>query len=221
MASVDVPVALLGYGTVGCRRQPAARRARGRHRARDRATGCASCEALVRDPTKERGFAAGRGVLTTDIADDPRRPVDRGRRRGDGRHRAGRRATCSSCSRAGKLGRHGEQAARRAARRGALRGRVRGGRPAAVRGERVRGDPGDQGAARVARRRRTSTACSGSSTARRTSSSPRWRPARPTRRRSPRRSAAATPRPTRPTTSPAPTRPRRWRSSPPSRSARA
>ena len=40
------------------------------------------------------------------------------------------------------------------------------------------------------------------------------------RRRSPRRSASATPRPTRATTSPAATRPRRWRSSRGSRSAR-
>ena len=41
------------------------------------------------------------------------------------------------------------------------------------------------------------------------------------RRRSPRRSGSATPRPTRPRTSPAPTRRRRWRSSRRSRSARA
>ena len=48
----------------------------------------------------------------------------------------------------------------------------------------------------------------------------RWRAARATPRRSPRRSASATPRRTRATTSPAATRPRRWRSSRGSRSAR-
>ena len=48
--------------------------------------------------------------------------------------------------------RHGEQAARRPARRRALRRRLGRGRAAALRGERLRGDPGDQGAARVARR---------------------------------------------------------------------
>ena len=54
----------------------------------------------------------------------------------------------------------------------------------------------------VAGRRRTSTASTGSSTARRTTSSPRWRaPAPPTRRRWRRRSGSATRRPTRPRTS--------------------
>ena len=48
----------------------------------------------------------------------------------------------------------------------------------------------------------------------------RWRAARATRRRSPRRSASATPRPTRATTSAAATPPRRWRSWRASRSAR-
>ena len=85
----------------------------------------------------------------------------------------------------------------------------------------LRGDPRDQGAARVARRRRTSTACSGSSTGRRTSSSREMERGGRTRTRSPKRSGSATRRPIRPTTSPAPTPRRRWRSSRRSRSARA
>ena len=54
--------------------------------------------------------------------------------------------------RSGRAGRHGEQAARRPARRRAVRGSGRGRRAAALRGLRLRRDPGDQGAARVARR---------------------------------------------------------------------
>src|SRR3712207_4749308 len=73
MASVDVPVALLGYGTVGS----------AVHRLLEesaddieRATGhrLRVVRALVRDPAKERGFDAPPGVLTTDFAairDDP------------------------------------------------------------------------------------------------------------------------------------------------------
>ena len=67
MASVDVPVALLGYGTVG-----AAVHRLLEQNAEDieRATGhrLRVVHALVRDPGKERGFAAGEGVLTTDFA---------------------------------------------------------------------------------------------------------------------------------------------------------
>jgi len=73
MASVDVGVALLGYGTVGS----------AVHRMLvesgdeiERATGhrLRVVRALVRDPGKERAYAAGDGVLTTDFAavrDDP------------------------------------------------------------------------------------------------------------------------------------------------------
>ncbi len=73
MASVDVGVALLGYGTVGS----------AVHRLLvesgdeiERATGhrLRVVRALVREPGKERGYAAGDGVLTTDFAavrDDP------------------------------------------------------------------------------------------------------------------------------------------------------
>jgi homoserine dehydrogenase len=66
MASVDVPVALLGYGTVGA----------AVHRLLveggdeiERATGhrLRVVKALVRDPSKERGFAPDSGVLTTDF----------------------------------------------------------------------------------------------------------------------------------------------------------
>src|SRR6478609_6506630 len=73
MASVDVPVALLGYGTVGSavnrllvESADDIERATG-HRLR-------VVKALVRDPEKERGYGPEPGVLTTDFAairDDP------------------------------------------------------------------------------------------------------------------------------------------------------
>jgi homoserine dehydrogenase len=73
MASVDVPVALLGYGTVGSainyfltQNADDIERATG-HRLR-------VVKALVRDPVKERDFNPQPGVLTTDfseILDDP------------------------------------------------------------------------------------------------------------------------------------------------------
>lgn len=73
MASVDVPVALLGYGTVGAavhrlleEQADEIERATG-HRLR-------VVRALVRDPGKHRGFSPAPGVLTTDyaeIAGDP------------------------------------------------------------------------------------------------------------------------------------------------------
>jgi len=68
MASVDVPVALLGYGTVG-----AAVNRLLTESAEDieRATGhrLRVVKALVQDPTKERDYAAAEGVLTTDFAE--------------------------------------------------------------------------------------------------------------------------------------------------------
>jgi homoserine dehydrogenase len=68
MASVDVPVALLGYGTVGAAVN------RLLHEQADdieRATGhrLRVVKALVRDTDKERQFAPDPGVLTNDIAD--------------------------------------------------------------------------------------------------------------------------------------------------------
>src|SRR3989475_6661097 len=73
MSSVDVPVALLGYGTVGAavnrllvESADDIERATG-HRLR-------VVRALVRDPEKERGYGPAPGVLTTDFAairDDP------------------------------------------------------------------------------------------------------------------------------------------------------
>src|SRR5262245_54516326 len=73
MGSVDVPVALLGYGTVGAavnrlltEGADEIERATG-HRLR-------VVRALVRDPGRERSFPAAEGVLTTDfesIANDP------------------------------------------------------------------------------------------------------------------------------------------------------
>src|SRR5258708_6699848 len=77
MASVDVPVALLGYGTVGSainyfltQNADDIERATG-HRLR-------VVKALVRDVEKERDFNAAPGVLTTnfaDILDDAAIPV--------------------------------------------------------------------------------------------------------------------------------------------------
>ncbi|HVS85398.1 MAG TPA: homoserine dehydrogenase [Gaiellaceae bacterium] len=73
MASVDVGVALLGYGTVGA----AVHRLLAESGDEiERATGhrLRVVRALVRDPAKERAFPAGEGVLTTDFAairDDP------------------------------------------------------------------------------------------------------------------------------------------------------
>src|SRR5438552_18366514 len=73
VASIDVPVALLGYGTVG-----AAVNRLLTESAEDieRATGhrLRVVKALVRDAGKERDYPAAAGVLTTDIAellDDP------------------------------------------------------------------------------------------------------------------------------------------------------
>ncbi len=73
MASVDVGVALLGYGTVGA---SVSRMLAESGDEIERATGhrLRVVRALVRDTTKERGFPAGAGVLTTDFAairDDP------------------------------------------------------------------------------------------------------------------------------------------------------
>ena len=68
LASVDVPVALLGYGTVGAavhrlleEQADEIERATG-HRLR-------VVRALVRDIDKQRGFAPSAGVLTTDPAE--------------------------------------------------------------------------------------------------------------------------------------------------------
>jgi homoserine dehydrogenase len=74
MASVDVGVGLLGYGTVG---SAVSRMLAESGDEIERATGhrLTVVRALVRDPEKNRGFAAGDGVLTDDFAtlrDDPR-----------------------------------------------------------------------------------------------------------------------------------------------------
>jgi homoserine dehydrogenase len=67
MSSVDVPVALLGYGTVGA--AVSRMLAEGGDEI-ERATGhrLRVVKALVRDPAKERGFPTADGVLTTDFA---------------------------------------------------------------------------------------------------------------------------------------------------------
>jgi homoserine dehydrogenase len=74
MASVDVGVGLLGYGTVG---SAVSRILAESGDEIERATGhrLTVVRALVRDPARERGFAAADGVLTDDFAavrDDPR-----------------------------------------------------------------------------------------------------------------------------------------------------
>ena len=74
MASVDVGVGLLGYGTVGA---AVSRMLAESGDEIERATGhrLTVVRALVRDPAKHRGFAPGGGVLTDDFAtlrDDPR-----------------------------------------------------------------------------------------------------------------------------------------------------
>ena len=147
---VDVPIALLGYGNVG---GAVARLLAESADDIERATGhrLRIVRALVRDPGRERKHLPDDGVLTTDFDVDPRRPVDRARRRADGRHRADGRLRPRAPARR-QAGRLGEQAARRAPRRGALRRGVGERRAASVRGLRLRGDPRDQGAARVARR---------------------------------------------------------------------
>jgi len=73
LKSVDVPVALLGYGTVG---SAVNRLLVSNADEIERATGhrLRVVRALVRDPAKERSFPADNGVLTTDFAairDDP------------------------------------------------------------------------------------------------------------------------------------------------------
>jgi len=67
MASVDVPVALLGYGTVGA---AVNRLLTDSGDEIERATGhrLRVTRALVRDPRRQRDFAAAEGVLTTDFA---------------------------------------------------------------------------------------------------------------------------------------------------------
>jgi homoserine dehydrogenase len=66
--SVDVPVALLGYGTVGA---AVHRLLEEQGEEIERATGhrLRVVRALVRDPAKERDFAPPEGVLTTDAAE--------------------------------------------------------------------------------------------------------------------------------------------------------
>src|SRR5437762_10455188 len=67
VASVDVPVALLGYGTVGA---AVSRLLAEGAEDIERATGhrLRVVRALVRDPEKERSFPADDGVLTSDFA---------------------------------------------------------------------------------------------------------------------------------------------------------
>ena len=149
MASIDVPVALLGYGTVGAavnrllvESADDIERATG-HRLR-------VVKALVRDIEKHRSFPAPEGVLTT-LRLGRRGRLDRGRRRGDGWRRAGRRLRLGAAEPRQER-RLGQQATccPTQAQSCLLRPRAQG--AAAVRGQCLRGDPGDQGAPRVADR---------------------------------------------------------------------
>ena len=150
MASVDVGVALLGYGTVGAsvnrllvESADEIERATG-HRLR-------IVRALVRDADKSRSFAANRRRDHDRLRRSARRPLDSRRRGGDGRARPGRRIRPRVAPRR-QVGGDREQAARRPRGRRPVRDRVGGRRAAAVRGFRLRGDPRREGAARVARR---------------------------------------------------------------------
>ena len=220
MASVDVPVALLGYGTVG---SAVNRLLNEQADDIERATGhrLRVVKALVRDLDKERELPARRRR-----AHDRRSPRSSTTRTiaivaevMGGVEPAGEHVL--ELLRARQARRHREQAARRPARGGALRRRLGRRRPASLRGERLRGDPGDQGAARVARRHERPPRARDRQRHDELHAHRDGGAARPTTRRSPRRRRAASPRPTRPTTSRAPTPPRRWRSSRRSPSTRA
>ena len=160
-------------------------------------------------------------MLTTDFGGDPRRPVDRARRRGDGRDRAAGELRARAARRRASRSSRRTSSSSRATATSCSRPRPRTGSSSASR-------PRVCAAIPVIKLLRESLVV-------------RERPphardrqrhhqlhphadggaAPTTRRRSPRPSGSATPRPTPPTTSAAPTRPRRWRSSPPSPSARA
>jgi hypothetical protein len=150
MAAVDVPVALLGYGTVGAavnrlliENGDEIERATG-HRIR-------VVRALVRDPARERSFPADDDLLTTDfesICNDPSIALV-AEVIGGVEPAADYVLQLLPRPQAGRLG---EQAADRAPRSGDLPRRLRGGRPASLRGQRLRRDPADQGSPRVARR---------------------------------------------------------------------
>ena len=214
--SVDVPVALLGYGTVGC---AVARLLADSAEDIERATGhrLRLVRALVRDVDKEREFQPEDGVLTTDFAlirDDESIAVVAEVMGGLDAH--GRPRSRAAAGR--EAGDDRQQAAARPARHGALRRSSRGGCSASLRGpvcaaipvikvlrealvdherpprarDRQRDDelhPDPDGGRRDLRRTRSRT-----------------------------RSGWATPRPIRRRTCPAQTRRRRWRSSRASRS---
>ena len=151
MAAVDVPVALLGYGTVGAavnrlllESGDDIERATG-HRLR-------VVRALVRDPARERAFPAGDGVLTTDFAsirDDPSIAVV-AEVMGGVEPAGGLRARAPARRQAGRLRRTSSSIARRGAELFAIASE--GGVQLRFEAQRVRRDPADQGSARVARR---------------------------------------------------------------------
>ena len=160
LASREVGVGLLGYGTVGAavnrllvENADDIERATG-HRLR-------VVRALVRDAAKDRGFDP-HGCPDDRVRRASRRSRDRRGRGGDGRNRAGRHPG-PRVARSSQARRHGQQAARRATRRGAVRGGSDSRGSAPLRGERA---PRSRSSRCSARRSssRTSTASSGSST---------------------------------------------------------
>ena len=218
MPSVDVPVALLGYGTVGA---AVHRLLEEQGEEIERATGhrLRVVRALVRDPAKERDFAPAESVLTTDVAgvlDDPSIRIVAEVM--GGVDPAGALVLALLESGRSVVTANKQLVARRGAELFAA---------AAAAGAQLRFEASVCAAIPVIKVLRESLVVTnvprivGSSTGRPTSSSPRWTAAARTTRRSPRHSGSATPRRTRRMTSAASTRRRRSRSSRRSRSGRA
>ena len=148
------------------RRPSAAARERRVDRARHRPAGRGGrgAGARSRPPSRRAGRRADDRLRTA-----ARRSHHHRRGRGDGRHRARPRARAGA-ARSRQVGGVRQQAAAVPARRRAVRRRRAKRRAAAVRGQRLRRDPGGEGAARVDDRDRTCTGSTASSTAPPTSS---------------------------------------------------
>ena len=211
---------LLGYGTVGSAVNRLLERAAPTTSSARPGTGCASCARSSATRPRSARFPPDPGVLTTDFRRLARRPGDQRRRRGDGRRRAGGRARARAAARR-QARRDREQAARRA------RAAPSCSRPPRRAGVQLRFEASVCAAIPVIKVLRESLVVTnvhrvlGIVNGTTNFMLTEMERGAATRRRSPRRRRAASPRPIRPTTSPAPTRPPRWRSSPPSPSTRA
>ena len=221
MASVDVPVALLGYGTVGVGRRTGCWPRTPTTSSARPGTGSASCRRSSATSGRSGGSRPTRSVLTTDFAAIRDDPSIAARRRGDGRPRARPATTCSSCSApASRSCRRTSSSSRAAAPSSS--------RPRREAGVQLRFEASVCAAIPVIKVLRESLVVTnvhrilgivnGTTNFMLTRDGGR---ARLRRAPSPKRSGSASRRPTRPRTSPARTRPRRWRSSPRSPSARA